>query len=40
MFAAGCINNLLHLASNMPEHNIKISLQKKKRIFLAQYKVL
>jgi len=26
IFAAGCINNLLYLASNMSEHNIKISL--------------
>lgn len=26
IFAAGCINNVLYLASNLSEHNIKIDL--------------
>jgi len=28
IFAAGCINNLLYLASNLSEHNTKTSLKK------------
>jgi hypothetical protein len=39
IFAAGCISNLLYLASKLSKHNIKTSL-KKNRIFLAQYTVL